>query len=95
MTFANEEEKTEAVYKYLWISEKFFLQGIISFVQLAKNSPQRGLHDLDQPLNCVFNDIIRLDFTKFKQVLTEYQIVMNERESEQRRAALEHKRLLE
>ena len=44
-------------------------------MNFAKNSPQRSLNDLDQPMNCVFNDIIRLDFTKFKQVLSEYQVV--------------------
>ena len=34
-------------------------------------------------MNCVFNDIIRLDFTKFKQVLAEYSVVLKEREFEE------------
>ena len=68
----NEEEKIASTYKFLWISENFYLKGISQFVNLAKISPQRSLNDLEQPMNCVFNDIIRLDFTKFKQVLSEY-----------------------
>ena len=68
------------MYKYLWISEQFYLKGIIQFVNLAKTSPQRSLNDLEQPMNCIFDDIIRLDFTKFKQVLTEYQVQMKEQE---------------
>ena len=66
-------------YKYLWISEKFYLEGIIQFVRLAKISQQRSLNDLESPMNCVFNDIIRLDFTKFKQTLQEYEVTMKEK----------------
>ena len=82
-SFKNEEEKQTGIYRYLWVSEKFYLTGITLFVSMAKQSPQRGLHELDQPMNCVYNDIIRLDFTKFKQVLAEYQVVLREREAEQ------------
>lgn len=81
--FKNEEERQTGIYRYLWVSEKFYLTGITLFVSMAKQSPQRGLHELDQPMNCVYNDIIRLDFTKFKQVLAEYQVVLREREAEQ------------
>lgn len=95
MIFRNEGEKTEAIYRYLWISESFYLKGIIQFVNLAKASPQRSLNDLDQPMNCVFNDIIRLDFTKFKQVLTEYQIVMKEQELLEKAAEEERKKAAE
>jgi len=62
---------------------------------LAKISPQRSLNDLEQPLNCVFNDIIRLDFTKFKQVLSEYQFSMKEQNMIDQQAAEERKRLVE
>jgi len=83
ISFKNEEERQASIYKFLWVSEKFYLQGIISFVSMAKTSNQRGLHELEQPMNCVFNDIIRLDFTKFKGVLAEYSVVLKERELDQ------------
>lgn len=47
---------------------------------LAKESPSRNLNDLETSLNCVFNDIIRLDFTKFKSTLTEYMVGVKEQE---------------
>ena len=78
--FKNEEEKSTCIYKFLWISEKFYLSGISQLVSLTKASPQRSLNDLEQPMNCVFNDIIRLDFTKFKQVVTEYQVTLREQQ---------------
>ena len=59
---------------------------------LAKESPSRNLNDLDTPLNCVFNDIIRLDFTKFKQTLNEYTVVMKEQEMIDREAAEERQK---
>ena len=90
--FSSEDEKRDSVYKFLWISEKFYLQGITQFVSLAKASPQRSLNDLDQPMNCVFNDIIRLDFTKFKTVLSEYQIARKEQQLLEEQAAEERKR---
>ena len=43
------------------------------FLQLAHFESQRNVLNLPQTLNCVFDDIIRLDFGKFKSVLTEYQ----------------------
>ena len=78
--YASDEEKKACSYKYLWISEKFYLEGIIQFVRLAKTSQQRSLNDLESPINCVFNDIIRLDFTKFKQTLQEYEVNMKEKQ---------------
>lgn len=42
------------------------------FLQLAQFQPQRNVLNLPQTLNCVFDDIIRLDFVKFKSVMTEY-----------------------
>jgi len=89
--FDSEEEKSAAAYKFLWISEKFYLEGILQFVSLAKGSAQRSLHELQQPMNAVFNDIIRLDFTKFKQVLSEYQVAQHDLEREERDAIALHK----
>ena len=43
------------------------------FLQLAHFESQRNVLNLPQTLNCVFDDIIRLDFGKFKSVMTEYQ----------------------
>ena len=43
-------------------------------------------------MNCIFDDIIRLDFTKFKQVLTEYQVQMKEQEMLEQAAEEERKR---
>ena len=93
--FKNDDERTENVYKYLWISEKFYLQGIIQFVNLAKSSPPRNLNDLESPLNCIFTDIIRLDFSKFNTVLTEYQAVIKEEIEAETRAEEERKKALE
>jgi hypothetical protein len=56
----------------LWVSEKYFLQGMCLFLQLAQFQPQRNVLNLPKTLNCVFDDIIRLEFVKFKSVMTEY-----------------------
>jgi len=64
-------------------------------VSLTKTSPQRNLNDLDQPMTCIFNDIIRLDFTKYKQVLGEYTIYMREREAQEQADYEERKRAQE
>lgn len=42
------------------------------FLQLSVFEPQRNVLSLPQQLNCVFNDVIRLDFVKFKSVMIEY-----------------------
>ena len=61
------------MYNFIWISERFYLQGINLFLLHCQSSPPRMLaHNASVPLNCVFNDIIRLDFTKFKQVMEEH-----------------------
>jgi len=40
-------------------------------------------------LNCIFNDIIRIDFTKFKSVLTEFrEQLMNKQEAERAKSAV-------
>lgn len=64
-------------------------------MSLTKTSPQRNLNDLDQPMTCIFNDIIRLDFTKYKQVLGEYTIYMREREAQEQADYEERKRAQE
>ena len=38
IVFKNDEERQASGYKFLWVSEKFYLQGIIQFVSLAKTS---------------------------------------------------------
>lgn len=43
-------------------------------------------------MTCIFNDIIRLDFTKYKQVLGEYKIYMREREAQEQADYEERKR---
>lgn len=42
------------------------------FLQLCQFETQRNVLNLPQTLNCVFDDVIRLDFVKFKSVMTEY-----------------------
>lgn len=44
--FKNQAEQTARSYDFLWISEKFYLQGICAFVTIAKTSPQRNLNQL-------------------------------------------------
>lgn len=43
-------------------------------------------------MNCVFDDIIRLDFNKFQAVLTEYQVQMKEQEMIEQAAEEERKK---
>ena len=87
VTFASEEEEQARVYDYLWISERYYLKGICLFLSLAQsmNNPEANQsgprmlnHSTEVPLNCVFNDILRLDFTKFQQVLKEHGEVVKE-----------------
>lgn len=49
------------------------------FLQLAQFEPQRNVLNLPSQLNCVFNDIIRLDFVKFKSVMTDYTYALQEK----------------
>jgi uncharacterized FlaG/YvyC family protein len=71
--FDSEEAEKAATYDYLWISERFYLKGICMFLSSCQQEGPRVLaHDPAVPLNCVFNDILRLDFTKYKQVLEEH-----------------------
>ena len=79
LQFKNAEEKSKMSYEFLWLSEKFYLQGICAFVTYAQTSPPRNINNLAMPLNCIFDDVIRLDFTKFKAALFEYQESEKER----------------
>ena len=36
VSFKNEEERQTGIYRYLWVSEKFYLTGITLFVSMAK-----------------------------------------------------------
>lgn len=59
-------------YEFLWISESYFLRGVMSFLDLTQIQSQRNLNDLPSVQTCIFNDILRLDFNKFKQNLVEF-----------------------
>lgn len=72
ISFTDDEDEMTRTYDLLWVSEKYFLQGMCLFLQLAQFEQQRNVLNLPQTLNCVFDDIIRLDFVKFKSVMTEY-----------------------
>jgi hypothetical protein len=94
--FDSEEAEKTAIYDYLWVSERFYLRGICMFLSSCQQDGPRVLaHDPAVPLNCVFNDILRLDFTKYKQVLEEHQDETKEhgekwqREHEQKHAKKE------
>lgn len=52
------------------------------FLQLAQFEAQRNVLHLPAQLNCVFTDIIRLDFVKFKSVMTEYTYAIQEKKRE-------------
>ena len=82
ISFKNSNDRKQRSYEFLWISEKFYLQGICMFVKMAKVNPQRNLNELSQPLNCIFNDVLRLDFKKFKLTLVEFQSTKKAREAE-------------
>lgn len=43
-------------------------------------------------MNCVFNDIIRLDFTKFRQMVSEYQVYKQEQDQIEQQALDERKK---
>lgn len=74
MQFDSEEEEKSAMYDYLWVSERYYLKGICMFLSHCQDQGPRVLaHNPSVPLNCVFTDILRLDFTKYKQVLEEHQ----------------------
>jgi len=50
------------------MSEKFYLEGMSLFLQLTQQQSQRSQHEVIG-LNFVFDDILRLDFTKCKSVV--------------------------
>lgn len=74
--FDSEAAEKAAGYTYLWLSEKYLLQGMCSFLGLSSSMPPRS--QLTLVLNgaagnsCVFNDILQLDFSKSKQALDEH-----------------------
>jgi hypothetical protein len=74
LEFKSEALQTQRQGEFLWVSEKYFLQGICKFVIFSRQMPQRNTYNQQIQLNCVFNDIVRLDFMKFKTVLSEYQV---------------------
>lgn len=84
--FDSIEQRENYVDKFLWISEKFFLQGVCLFVGVTKTSPPKNLSHQVQPQNAIFNDILRLDFTKFKAVLAEHQQIKKEKAAEEEAA---------
>ena len=69
--FDDSDEEKFSVYTYLWLSEKLFLQGMCAFLSYAATQPQRSQLQL-QNTQCVYNDILQLDFTKYKQATDEY-----------------------
>jgi len=72
LLFSSDELQVQRQAEFLWVSEKYFLQGICQFILFSRQMPQRATFQQGYQLNCVFNDIIRLDFTKFKSVMAEY-----------------------
>lgn len=65
------EKEAAKLYAFLWISERFALLGMCRFLDLAQASSQRnGLHVGKQI--CVYNDILQLDFDKYKQSLEDH-----------------------
>ena len=44
--FKSQAEQATKSYEFLWISEKFYLQGLCAFLTMAKTSPQRNLNQL-------------------------------------------------
>ena len=87
--FNSEEIMQLKQAQFLWISEKYFLQGITQFILFSRQMPQRNTFQMTSQLNCIFNDIIRIDFTKFKSVLTEFrEQLMNKQEAERAKSAV-------
>ena len=74
--FDTEADEKAASYTYLWLSEKYLLQGMCAFLGLSSTMAPRS--QLQLVLNsssgnsCVFNDILQLDFSKTKQALDEH-----------------------
>ena len=71
VAFETPEQEAEKLYAYLWISEKCFLQGMCMFLHLASTSPQRSQLDAAAQ-SCVFNDVLQIDFVKYKATLEEH-----------------------
>lgn len=65
--FDSDEQEKATVYQLLWVSEKFFLQGMCQFLALASQQSQRST--LQAKPTCVYNDILVLDFFRYKQAL--------------------------
>jgi hypothetical protein len=57
VTFESPEQEAAKLYAYLWISEKYFLQGMCMFLQLATSSQQRSQLEAGAQ-SCVYNDIL-------------------------------------
>lgn len=70
--FKSEEEEQTKCYTYLWASEKCYLQGMSLFLLLTQHQEQRS-QTHQASLNYIYDDILRLDFTKCKSVVHEYQ----------------------
>lgn len=73
LSYNSEEERDASAYDFLWISERYYLQGICHFLVVIQTAPPKNMLSYESPMNCIFNDVIRLDFQKFKTVLGEHQ----------------------
>ena len=59
------------MYSYLWISERYSLLGMSQFLGIAASSSQRSQLVVSNQSG-VFNDILQMDFVKYKLTLEEY-----------------------
>jgi len=71
VTFDSPEQEEAKLYAYLWISEKYFLQSMCLFLQLASTSSQRSQLEAGAQ-SCVYNDILQIDFVKYKSTVEEH-----------------------
>jgi hypothetical protein len=46
LAFDSPEQEAQKFYMYLWVSEKYFLQGMCQFLELASTSSQRSQLDV-------------------------------------------------
>jgi len=46
VAFDSADQEAQKLYIYLWVSEKYFLQGICQFLELASKSSQRSQLDV-------------------------------------------------
>ena len=65
------EERVKKMYSFMWISERFSLIGMCQFLGLVATTTQRSQLDV-KIQSCVFNDILQIDFVKYKSTLEEY-----------------------